>query len=121
MSSWLGTLGRDRGAWIGGGILAIVVFAALLADVLVRGGPLDGDLRLRLLAPSLDHPFGTDHQGRDVLARTLHGARLSLGIGIGALGAQAAPAANLGSGADQRGVHLHEHGAGPQRWYVLFD
>lgn len=103
MRGWLGTLGRDRGAWVGGAILGIVVLAALLADVLARGGPLDGDLRLRLLGPSWDHPFGTDHQGRDVLARTLHGARLSLGIGLGARGLSLVIGAFLGFVAGFRG------------------
>ncbi len=103
MRAWLEKLGRDRAAWIGGGILAFVVLAALLADVLVSGGPLDGDLRLRLLGPSLEHPFGTDHQGRDVLARTLHGARLSLGIGIGARGLSLLIGAFLGFVAGFRG------------------
>jgi ABC-type dipeptide/oligopeptide/nickel transport system permease subunit len=71
-------------AWLGGGLLVVVVALAVLADVVVAEGPLEGSLEDRLLAPSVRHPFGTDHQGRDVLARTLHGARLSLAIGLGA-------------------------------------
>jgi ABC-type dipeptide/oligopeptide/nickel transport system permease subunit len=81
----------------------LIVLVALLADVLVSHGPLDGDLHLRLLAPSFSHPFGTDHQGRDVLARTLHGARLSLGIGIGARGLSLLVGAFLGFVAGFRG------------------
>jgi len=76
-------LGRDPTAWFGGGLLVALVLLALLADA-VAPGPLDGGLEDRLLAPSVRHLFGTDHQGRDVLSRTLHGARLSLGIGLGA-------------------------------------
>jgi len=38
--------------------------------------------------PSADHPLGTDNAGRDTLARLLHGARTSLGIGLAAAGAQ---------------------------------
>jgi ABC-type dipeptide/oligopeptide/nickel transport system permease subunit len=71
-------------AWVGGGLLIVVVLAAVFADVVVPAGPLEGSLEDRLLAPSFGHPFGTDHQGRDVLARTLHGARISLAIGLGA-------------------------------------
>ena len=41
-------------------------------------------MRLRLVAPSLAHPFGTDEFGRDVLSRVLAGAHLSLAIGFGA-------------------------------------
>jgi peptide/nickel transport system permease protein len=36
----------------------------------------------RLLAPGPGHPFGTDSFGRDVLARTIHGARISLAVGF---------------------------------------
>jgi peptide/nickel transport system permease protein len=39
----------------------------------------------RLLSPSLSHPFGTDHMGRDVLARVCYGARYSLLIGFSAV------------------------------------
>jgi ABC-type dipeptide/oligopeptide/nickel transport system permease subunit len=62
----------------------LFILSAVFADVLVPLGPLEGSLEERLLAPSGAHPFGTDPQGRDVLARTLHGARLSLAIGLGA-------------------------------------
>ncbi len=77
-------LRRDPVAWGGAALLAILVVAALGADWIAPAGPLDGDLDRRLERPSGAHWFGTDHQGRDVLARTLHGARLSLALGIGA-------------------------------------
>lgn len=86
MSRALRRLAADPTAWTGGAILAIVIVGAVGADVLTRSGPLAGNLGERLLAPSLAHPFGTDHQGRDVLSRTLHGARLSLALGLGARG-----------------------------------
>ena len=38
------------------------------------------------LAPSLEHPFGTDTLGRDVLSRVIYGARISLTVGIVATG-----------------------------------
>jgi peptide/nickel transport system permease protein len=59
-------------------VLALVVAAALGAD-LIR--PLDDtavDLDAVLQPPSWAHPFGTDEVGRDVLARVLHGLRISL-------------------------------------------
>ena len=40
------------------------------------------DLKERLLAPSLHHPFGTDYMGRDLLSRMLWGSRISLSIGF---------------------------------------
>lgn len=42
------------------------------------------NLGFRKLAPSLHHPFGTDWLGRDMLARTLKGIRISLGVGLSA-------------------------------------
>lgn len=84
MSRWTRRLARDPMAWLGGGLLVAIVLGAVLADVVTRSGPLAGDLADRLQPPSAVHPFGTDSQGRDVLARTLHGARISLVIGLGA-------------------------------------
>lgn len=84
MKRWARRLARDPMAWLGTGLLAAIVLGALLADVLVPDGPLAADLEGRLRPPSRAHPFGTDSQGRDVLARTLHGARISLAIGLGA-------------------------------------
>ncbi|MFH5843099.1 ABC transporter permease [Haladaptatus sp. CMAA 1909] len=39
----------------------------------------------RLVSPSLAHPFGTDEQGRDILARVIYGTRTSIVVGIGAV------------------------------------
>lgn len=84
MSRLRARLARDPVAWAAGVWLAAIVAGALLADVATPFGPRDGDLARRLEAPGAEHPFGTDGQGRDVLARTLHGARLSLAVGLGA-------------------------------------
>ena len=40
------------------------------------------DTSIRLQSPSLDHPFGTDTVGRDILARTIYGGQISLMIGF---------------------------------------
>ena len=42
----------------------------------------DSDLMDQLLPPSLEHPMGTDEQGRDVMNRVAQGARASLGVGV---------------------------------------
>jgi peptide/nickel transport system permease protein len=39
------------------------------------------DLTSQYLAPSLDHPFGTDDLGRDIFVRVMHGGRFSLAVG----------------------------------------
>jgi len=72
----------------GGLLLAVIVLAALLAPVLAPADPLQQSLANRLLPPVWDaagrwaHPLGTDALGRDYLSRLLHGARVSLAIGL---------------------------------------
>ena len=62
-------------------IVAGLVVMAMLAPLLSGGlSPLAQDLANRLAAPSAAHWFGTDELGRDVYARTLHGARVTLTI-----------------------------------------
>ncbi len=47
--------------------------------------PLSIDASRKLLPPSFSHPFGTDNFGRDVLARTIYGAQISLRVGLGSM------------------------------------
>jgi peptide/nickel transport system permease protein len=67
-------------ALVGLGIVLLLVLMALLAEVIAPYSPVvGGDLRTeRLLAPSLEHLFGTDGQARDILSRILYGSRLTL-------------------------------------------
>ena len=70
------------------GMAIIVLFGlvAVLSPVLLPYDPtIDSDLLARLKAPSGTHPFGTDALGRDILMRILHGARVSLGLGVGSV------------------------------------
>lgn len=82
-------LTRHGSFWIGGGLLALIVVAALVGPMLVPAGSLAQDLSARLVPPSWmakgvsDHLLGTDQLGRDMLARLLDGARISLLIGFG--------------------------------------
>lgn len=75
-------LARDRAALAGMVIIALFVIGALLAPVLATHDPNQTDFVGRFLSPSRDHPLGTDHVGRDVFARILHGGRLSLGMAL---------------------------------------
>ncbi len=64
-------------------VMVGVLFAtALLAPVLTSHSPTAYDLDAMLLSPSAAHPLGTDEEGRDVLARLLFGARVSLAVGF---------------------------------------
>lgn len=75
-------LREDRTALLGLVIVVLVVAAALAADRIAPAPPDRVDVANRFAAPSLAHPFGTDNLGRDVLARLLFGARLSLAMAI---------------------------------------
>jgi ABC-type dipeptide/oligopeptide/nickel transport system permease subunit len=79
-------LRRDRRAWFGGGVVLAMVATAALAPLLVRHDPIAIDLPSQLLPPSSSHWMGTDVQGRDVWARLVYGARVSLAVGIGSQG-----------------------------------
>ena len=75
-------LARHRLFLTGLALFALVVLCALLADVLTSV-PYDRmHMRNRFSPPSWQFPFGTDNLGRDIFSRVLHGARLSLEIGL---------------------------------------
>jgi peptide/nickel transport system permease protein len=61
---------------------AILVLMAVAAPILTRYDPVQLDLLSALQPPSLTHLFGTDHLGRDILARVIYGARIDLQIGL---------------------------------------
>ncbi len=63
-------------------VILTIVLLAIFANVVAPYGEAEQDLTIRLQAPSMEHWFGTDELGRDVLSRLLYGARLSLLIGV---------------------------------------
>ena len=72
----------DTRAVIGVVVIGTMVIVALAAPILARHDPLAIDLRDRLTPPSGEHWMGTDMQGRDVWARLVFGARISLAVGL---------------------------------------
>ena len=72
---------RRTDLWIGGALLATMAAIALLSP-LVSVDPRALSPGSRLLAPSAAHWFGTDQLGRDLFARVLWGARISLFVGV---------------------------------------
>ena len=73
---------RNRSACAGFVFLLLIILGSLCADYLTPYDPGEIDLDMALSPPSRSHPFGTDAFGRDVLTRTLHGVRVSLGVGF---------------------------------------
>lgn len=78
-----GVFRRNRLYQLGAVLVALVVLAAILAPWIAPYDPLIGDLKdAYLTPPGGKYLLGTDSQGRDVLSRVLHGARISLAVGI---------------------------------------
>jgi peptide/nickel transport system permease protein len=67
-------------------LILLIVFTAIFADVLAPYDPLFTHPEIRLAPPSWQHPFGTDDIGRDVFSRIISGARISLWVGLLAVG-----------------------------------
>lgn len=79
---FLRRLSGNRAFVIGGTLFLIVLVLAIFADQIAPYKPNANNFRARLEAPSAAHWFGTDHFGRDILSRAIHGGRLSLFIGL---------------------------------------
>ncbi len=65
--------------------IGLLFYAGFFADVVAPFDPQALDREALLEGPSWSHPFGTDRLGRDVLSRTIFGARISLMIGVVAI------------------------------------
>ncbi|MEZ5593352.1 MAG: ABC transporter permease [Gammaproteobacteria bacterium] len=76
----------NKTSWVGLGLFLLVCLLAILAPVLAPHDPLDQNILFRLKPPSAEHWMGTDYYGRDVLSRLMYGARISLTIGLLAIG-----------------------------------
>ena len=75
-------LARDGRARLGLSVVVLLVVAALAAPAIARHDPVQIDLLRQLERPSAEHWLGTDVQGRDVWARLVYGARVSLAVGL---------------------------------------
>ncbi|HEX5999592.1 MAG TPA: ABC transporter permease [Hyphomicrobiaceae bacterium] len=81
---------RHPGFLIGAGIIVLLALVAILAPVLAPYDPFEQSLSSRMLPPvwseggTWAHLLGTDQNGRDYLSRLIYGARVSIGIGLGA-------------------------------------
>ena len=97
--SWLilKKFSRHRLAALGLIVISVLVASAILVDVISPYDPLRINMRLRLQPPSLAHPFGTDDLGRDQLARSMLGGRVSLSVGMLAMAVSLIVGVSIGS------------------------
>ena len=77
---------RQPLAAVGVLLLAVFLVCAIFAPWLAPQDPAQLDLAGRLMGPSWVHWFGTDELGRDILSRTLFGARISLIVAVSVVG-----------------------------------
>ena len=92
----LAQISRGRALWtvikrkplgmVSAALILAVVLTAIFANVLAPYDPLSAQPEIRLAPPSWAHPFGTDDIGRDVLSRVIYGSRISLWVGLLAVG-----------------------------------
>ncbi len=81
-------LRRDTAGFIGVVLITALVLMAVFAPLISPHDPTEQDLTARLVPPvwyekgSWGHVFGTDHLGRDILSRAIHGSRVSLWVGV---------------------------------------
>ncbi len=92
----IGQLRRDRAAMLGLAIFLGLVGLALFAERIAPYDPAAQHVRDRLQPPSAIYWLGTDELGRDVLSRVIFGTRVSLAVGLIAVGVAATVGIALG-------------------------
>ena len=90
-------LWRHKLGMLGLTMILLLLFVALFAPLLAGIDPAKTDLKLRNQPPSAEHLLGTDAIGRDGWARLVYGARISLSVGLVAVGIYTSIALVLGS------------------------
>ena len=95
-------------ARVGAAIVLVAVLAAVAGPWLVPFDPAAQELALRLAGPSGEHWFGLDELGRDIFARVLSGARISLLVGLVVVGVSATIGVAMGSVAGYFGGRIDE-------------
>jgi peptide/nickel transport system permease protein len=90
VAAWKGLIAAfnaNKTSWVGLVLFLAVCVIAILAPVIAPYDPVDQSILYRLKPPTAAHWMGTDYYGRDILSRLIWGARISLVIGLLAIGA----------------------------------
>ena len=82
----LGAATNNRGARLGLALVVVLIVTALFAPWIAPYGPDQMGAGMSLMPPSADHWFGTDEFGRDMFSRVVYGARLTIQVGVIAVG-----------------------------------
>lgn len=77
---------RNKAFVFGGSIVLIFLLLAFFPQLFTQYNPIEKNLDARLLPPSAAHWFGTDDLGRDICARIIYGAQVSLRVGLLSVG-----------------------------------
>jgi peptide/nickel transport system permease protein len=88
---------QHRLALFGGVIVALMIFLALFAPYLSVHDPSEMAVSNRLAPLSSTHPFGTDQFGRDIYSRVIYGSRISVLVGVIAVGLGLSLGVSLGA------------------------
>ena len=88
---------RHRLAVMGATVILILAMMAISAPIIAPIDPVKTDLRAALAPPSLSHWLGTDAVGRDVWSRVVYAIRVSLSVGVVAVGISVVIALLLGT------------------------
>ena len=73
---------KNKSAMIGLSIFTVEVIIAILAPMIIPYDYASGIVKDRFMGPCIQHLFGTDNMGRDLLSRVIYGSRYSLTIGV---------------------------------------
>ncbi|MCM3716559.1 ABC transporter permease [Halalkalibacter oceani] len=75
-------LRKNKAAMVGGLLILFFLLVAIIGPFLTPYQPNTPDYANKLASPSADHWFGTDHHGRDIFTRIIHGMSLTLYVGV---------------------------------------
>lgn len=78
-------ISKNPGAMVGLSLLCLLIIICFLSPYIMKYDYAQVDMMRRYATPSLEHPFGCDQVGRDIMSRIFFGARYTLGIGVGAV------------------------------------
>ena len=75
-------LRKNKAAMVGAGLIIFFILVAIIGPLVAPYSPTTQNYEVKLQPPSAEHWLGTDHHGRDVFSRILHGTQITLFIGF---------------------------------------